>query len=52
MKKEIKDSTANIITMGGITAMLLIAGLPLSLSAGIITISGISCAYITHKNKK
>ena len=52
MKREIKDSTAIIITVGGTGLMLLIAGLPLAPSLAILGGTVAGCAYLTHKNSK
>lgn len=51
MKKEVKDSTANIITVGGVSLMLLIAGLPLIPSLTILSGTVAGCAYLTHNKK-
>ena len=48
MKKEIKDSTANIITVGGVSLMLLIAVPSLTILGG--TVAG--CAYLTHNKSR
>ena len=52
MKKEVKDSTANIITVGGVSLMLLIAGLPLIPSLTILGGTVAGCAYLTHNKKQ
>lgn len=51
MRKEIKDSTANVITIGGVGLMLLIAGLPLIPSVSILGGTVAGCAYLTHNRK-
>lgn len=52
MKKEVKDSTANIITIGGVGLMLLIAGLPLVPSLTILGGTVAGCAYLTHNKSR
>lgn len=52
MKKQVSNTTANAITLGGVTAMLIIAGLPLIPSIGILGATTIGCAYLTNKHNK
>ena len=49
MKKQISNTTANLITIGGVSAMLLIAGLPLTPSIGILGFTALGCKYLTDK---
>lgn len=54
-KKEMSDLTANMIAIGGIGAMLAIAGLPLiaTVSIGTFTIGGlVGIAISKSKSKK
>ena len=49
MKKQVSNTTANLITIGGVSAMLLIAGLPLTLSIGILGFTALGCKYLIDK---
>ena len=50
MKKQVSNTTANLITIGGVSAMLLIAGLPLTPSIGILGFTVLGCKYLTDKH--
>ncbi len=52
MKKEVSNATANMITIGGVSAMLFIAGLPVVVNIGILGFTALGCKYLTDKHNK
>lgn len=42
-------AVANLVTIGGVTVMLAIAGFSLPVSLGILGITTVGCGYVTMK---
>lgn len=50
--KENKTMVANLITIGGVTAMLSIAGFSLPISLAILGATTLGCSYLTIKDEE
>lgn len=51
-KKQVSNTTANAVTLAGVTGMLVIAGLSLPVSLAIIGATTVGCGYLTVKHNE